>query len=47
MIEPVVYPECFEVIIASYADRYPCTQDLLATIESEWAKTAAYLRVQQ
>lgn len=24
-IEPVVYPECFEGIIASYADRYPCT----------------------
>ena len=24
-IEPIVYPECFEGIIASYADRYPCT----------------------
>lgn len=23
-IEPIVYPECFEGIIASYADRYPC-----------------------
>lgn len=32
-IEPVVYPECFEGIIASYADRYPCTGQLIDTIE--------------
>ena len=46
-IEPMMYPECFEGIIASYADRYPCTMELLTTIEGEWAKTAQDLRVQQ
>ena len=44
-VEPVTYPECFEGIIASYADRYPTNMDLLKRIESEWAKTAQYLRV--
>lgn len=46
-IEPIIYPECFEGIIASYADRYPCTQELISTIHGQWEKTAAHLRVQQ
>ena len=46
MIEPTVYPECFEGIIASYVDRYPCNMELLKRIETEWAKTAHYLRVE-
>jgi len=45
MIEPMVYPECFEGIIASYADRYPNTKDLIQKITAEWEKTAHFLRV--
>ena len=46
-IESVHYPECFEGIIASYIDRYPCNMGLLNKIYTEWDKTAAYMRVQQ
>jgi len=46
-VEPMMYPECFEGIIASYADRYPCTKELLTTIQGEWASTADELRVQR
>lgn len=46
-IEPVVYPECFEGIIASYEDRFPCSMDLVTKIFNEWNKTAHHLRVQQ
>ena len=46
-VEPRVYPECFEGIILSYADRYPCTMEFLNNIHAEWSKTAAYLRVAQ
>jgi len=45
-IEPTIYPECFEGIIASYVDRFPCNMELLKRIESEWTKTAHYLRVE-
>ena len=46
MIEPTHYPECFEGIIMSYEDRFPCNQQLLDKIYNEWAKTAQYMRVQ-
>ena len=46
-IEPVVYPECFEGIIASYADRFPNTQETIEKIHTEWAKYSSYMRVQQ
>ena len=46
MIEPNHYPECFEGIIMSYEDRFPCNQQLLDKIYNEWAKTAQYMRVQ-
>ena len=46
-IEPIVYPECFEGIIASYADRYPCTRTFIDKMKNEWAATSAHLRVQQ
>ena len=45
-IEPIVYPECFESIIASYVDRFPPTMQLMQTVHAEWAKTSQYLRVQ-
>lgn len=45
-IEPLHYPECFEGILASFADRFPCNIELLTRIKNEWAKTADYLRVQ-
>ena len=28
LIEPILYLECLEAIIHSYADRYPCTREL-------------------
>ena len=45
-IEPIVYPECFEGIIASYADRYGCNRAFIDKIKREWEATAQYLRVQ-
>jgi dipeptidyl-peptidase-3 len=45
VIEPTVYPESFEGIIHSYADRFPATKTLLDQIISEWDKTKAFLRV--
>ena len=42
-VEPVCYPQCFEGIIASYADRYAVTEN--AAILAEWAKTGKHLRV--
>ena len=44
-IEPIVYPECFEGLIASYVDRFPPTMKLMQTVFNEWAKTSQYLRV--
>ena len=38
-IEPIVYPECFEGIILSYADRFPATKESLGRIGREWKKT--------
>ena len=45
VIEPAVYPESFEGIIHSYADRFPATQALLNQIVTEWDKTKTLLRV--
>ena len=44
-IEPIVYPECFESIIASYVDRFPPTMQFIQTVHGEWAKTSQFLRV--
>lgn len=44
-IEPVEYPETFEGIIKSYADRFPCTSELTAQIIGEWNKSKHFLRV--
>lgn len=44
-VEPNHYPECFEGIIASYADRFKCTQEFIDTIVNEWDKTKQHLRV--
>ena len=41
VIEPATYPESFEGIIHSYADRFPATKALLDQIISEWDKTKA------
>jgi len=45
VIEPIVYPETLEGIIYSFADRFPCTRDLLDQVIGEWSKTKDYLRV--
>jgi len=44
-IEPIVYPECFEGIIASYADRFPCTRAFIDRMKDEWKATSEHLRV--
>jgi dipeptidyl-peptidase-3 len=36
VIEPATYPESFEGIIHSYADRFPATRSLLDQIIAEW-----------
>merc|ERR1712060_273863 len=45
-IEPQVYPECFEGIIASYADRFPATKAFVDMVHGQWQPTAEHLRVQ-
>lgn len=45
VVEPITYPESFEGIIHSYADRFPATKVFLDQIVNEWDKTKAYLRV--
>jgi len=45
-IEPVVYPETFEGIIQSYADRFPFNQAFVDQIIGEWNKTKEHLRVE-
>ena len=45
VIEPTVYPSCFEGIIASYADRYSNDAGFVSKILAEWAKTAGDLKV--
>ena len=44
-IEPVLYPERFEAIIHSYADRYPCTKEFCDQILGVWDEHREYLRV--
>lgn len=46
-IQPVVYPECHEGIILSYADRYPFNRQLYDQVIGEWNKHKATLRVVQ
>lgn len=46
-IEPQVYPESFEGIIHSYADRFPATRELLDQIVAEWDQSKTFLRVSQ
>ena len=45
VIEPIVYPESFEGIIKSYADRFPCTPEFTGQMISEWNHSKHYLRV--
>ena len=44
-IQPVVYPECHEGIILSYADRYPFNKQLYEEVIGEWNKHKSTLRV--
>jgi hypothetical protein len=43
-IEPVLYPECMEAIIHSYADRYPATKALVDQVLSVWDQHREHLR---
>lgn len=45
VIEPVVYPESFEGIIKSYADRFPCTPEVTKQMIGEWNHSKHFLRV--
>jgi dipeptidyl-peptidase-3 len=45
IIEPLHYPESFEGIIHSYADRFPFNQEFRDQIVNEWNKTKHFLRV--
>jgi hypothetical protein len=45
LIESVHYPESFEGIIHSYADRFPFNTEFRDQIVSEWDKTKHHLRV--
>lgn len=45
IIEPIVYPECFESIILSYQDKYPFTHDFYEQMHSEWRRYRDHLRV--
>lgn len=40
------YPECFEGIILSFADRFSVTHEFKSSILAEWERTASQLRVQ-
>ena len=44
-IEAIVYPSTLEAIIHSYADRHPCTPELLNQILGEWEIRKDDLRV--
>jgi len=44
-IEVLTYPETFEGIIASYADRFSAKREALEQRLREWDKTREYLRV--
>ena len=45
-IEPVCYPESFEGIILSYADRFPFTRRLYHQIKGVWDEHKSGLKVQ-
>ena len=45
-IEPVCYPESFEGIILSYADRFPFTRRLYHQIKGVWDEHKMGLKVQ-
>lgn len=45
LIEPLHYPESFEGIVHSFADRYPFTPEMRDEIVNEWNKTKHFLRV--
>jgi len=34
VIEPIVYPESFEGLVLSYADRFRCDKELIDTVVS-------------
>lgn len=44
-VAPIYYPECFESIILSFADRYQFNRKLYNQIKGEWDKTKLHLRV--
>jgi dipeptidyl-peptidase-3 len=44
-IEPIIYPETFEGIIHSFADRYPCTLKLVDQVMAVWDEHREDLRV--
>ena len=44
-IEPICYPESFEAIIHSYADRYPCDQKLVNQVLGVWNQHKDDLKV--
>jgi dipeptidyl-peptidase-3 len=46
-ISPVNYPECFEGLIHSFADRFPFNSELVDEIMGEWMPTKDHLRVVQ
>ena len=46
-IEPLHYPECFEGILASFADRFSCNIELMSRIKNEMEKSSQFLRVEQ
>ena len=44
-IKVIEYPETFEGVISSYADRYPFTPELYWQVKNEWDKHKDSLRV--
>jgi len=46
-IEPVCYPESFEGIILSYADRHPFNRHLYQQMKGVWDEHKMSLRVQE
>ena len=45
VIEPMVYPESFEGLILSYADRYPYSKKLYSQVTDIWNQHKESLRV--
>jgi dipeptidyl-peptidase III len=43
-IEPICYPESFEGIIKSFADRFPFNKDFRDEIVQEWDRTKEFVR---